>query len=496
MKTYRVIYNQDCTNLFAVTREPLEPRHVDRMVDEVAGGGADLMLINPNAQRVNYPGKAWQTFWEGYAPGRREFFGPVADKDVAVREAWVVQMKHLADQGCNYLARALARCRQKGIAPGVSIRMNDMHDAPTPGTHLFSRFYMEHPELRLANPPVCSWSATGLNYEHRAVRDHYLALIRELVHEYDLDVLELDFLRFSSYFPRDQFDRHCEIMTGFIREVHALLAGSGRRVQLLARVAATPASAYELGFDVAAWAREGIIDGISAGAFLNSQWFVPVDEFKALVGESVAVYACADYPADRRTSLPVRGLPVNPDLLRGFAAGHLATGANGVELFNFFCAREQAWESPPREPSFDTLRELRDLVALRSQPRTHTVTAGWAIGETDGVLQVPIALKRAEPRVLQMLLAAGTATQDVQAAVAFTGAETACPDQLWLHVNQVPAGPARSMAALPGNDKGVREAVFAVPPGALRDGRNALVLRNEGDTLTVLSLEVRVTPKD
>ena len=243
MMTHRVIYNQDCTNLFACTAEPMEPRHVDRMVDEVADGGADLMLINPNAQRLNYPGRAWQTFWEGYAPGHRAFFGPVADKDVAVREAWVVQMKRLADQGCNYLARALGRCRQRGIAPGISVRMNDMHDAPTPGTHLFSRFYMEHPELRLANPPICSWSATGLNYAHRAVRDHYLALIRELVQDYDLDVLELDFLRFSSYFPRDEFDRHCDIMTGFIREVHALLADSGRPVALMARVPATPASA-------------------------------------------------------------------------------------------------------------------------------------------------------------------------------------------------------------------------------------------------------------
>ena len=46
----RVIYNQDCTNLFVTEKEPLAPRHVDRMVDEVAEGGADLFLVNPNAQ--------------------------------------------------------------------------------------------------------------------------------------------------------------------------------------------------------------------------------------------------------------------------------------------------------------------------------------------------------------------------------------------------------------------------------------------------------------
>jgi hypothetical protein len=32
LKPYRVLYNQDSSNLFAVTREPLTPAHVDRHV--------------------------------------------------------------------------------------------------------------------------------------------------------------------------------------------------------------------------------------------------------------------------------------------------------------------------------------------------------------------------------------------------------------------------------------------------------------------------------
>ncbi|HUW32032.1 MAG TPA: hypothetical protein VM223_10500 [Planctomycetota bacterium] len=56
---YRVVYNQDCTNLFVTVKDPLRPEHVDRMVDEVADGGADVLLVNPNAQRVNYPSRAW-----------------------------------------------------------------------------------------------------------------------------------------------------------------------------------------------------------------------------------------------------------------------------------------------------------------------------------------------------------------------------------------------------------------------------------------------------
>jgi hypothetical protein len=492
---YRIIYNQDSTNLFAITREPIAPRHVDRMVDEVAAGGADVMLINPNAQRVNYPSRVWQTFWDGYVPGKRDFFGPVPDAEVSAREAWVVQMKNLADQGCDYLTRALARCRQRGIVPGVSVRMNDMHDAPTPGTHLFSRFYMEHLDLRLDNGPACGWGARGLDYTHAAVRAHYLALIREVVTEYDVEVLELDFLRFHCYFPRQHFAENAGIMTEFLREVRSTLAGTGRQVALMARVPATPAAAYELGFDVAAWAREGLVTGISAGAFLNTQWAIAVDEFKALVGRDIAVFACTDYTADRRPELPVRAMPTDPLLLRGFAAGHLATGADGVELFNFFCAREQCWEKQPLEPAFATLRDMRSLAALRAVPKSYTVTAGWAVGQTDGPTQVPVTAEPGQPRLFQMLLAAEPDSVCVEAVVVFTGGGATQTDQLWLQVNHVPAGPAQSVRTVPGNTKGVRQAVFAVPVDALRDGRNTLVLRNEGEALTVISLDIQVSRK-
>lgn len=485
----RVLYNQDCTNLFAVTKEPLTPAHVDRMVDEVADGGADLFLVNPNAQRVNYPSRVWQTFWDGYAPGRREFFGPVPEDSIAGREAWVVQMKRLADAGCDYLARALARCRARGIAPGVSIRMNDMHDVPWPGSNLFSGFYLAHPELRLANPASCGWSATGLNYEHAAVREHYLALIREIVGGYDFDVLELDFLRFHCYFPRTDFAGHCAIMTGFLREVRAVLRATGRDIALMARLPATPAAAYELGFDVGAWAREGLVDGLAAGAFLATQWNTDVAGYRALVGNGVAVYACTDHAADRRANLPARELPRSSELLRGFAAGHLATGADGVEMFNFFCTREA---QPPHDPVFSVLRELGRLEGLRGLPKTYTLMSGWMVAETDGALQLPLALPQGQARALDLQQAAEPRGAKVTAELLFEGGVDVRPAQLWLRLNHWPIGPAGGVRVLAEGDKSFTVVSFSVPVAALGDGHNALVLRNEGAALTLLSLDVRV----
>lgn len=492
---YKVLYNQDCTDLFCHIKEPLEPRHVDLMVDEVADGGADVMLINPNAQRVCYPSTVWQTFWDGYAPGKREFFGPIPDADVPGREHWVSQMKRLPDQGCDYLAHALARCRHKGIAPGITVRMNDMHDVPWPGANLFSRFYMEHPDLHLHNPPVSGWSATGLNYEHDAVRQHYLALIRELVTAYDFDVLELDFLRFHCYFPRADFARHAGIMTGFVREVRSLIRASGRRLALIPRVAVTPASAYELGFDVAAWAKEGLIDGITAGAFLNTSWHTAVDEFRALLGPRIAIYACTDHAADRRDGVEERALPLDARLLRGFAAGHRAAGADGVAIFNFFCAREA---TPPVDPLFGVLREMRSLDGLRGKPKTYTLSSGWAIPEVDGPMQVPAAVPTGQPRRFNLFLCAEPPNARVEVELLIETSDPVAADTLWLHLNHLSAGPAFKLSEpspAPGKTEPPRvrqTAIFAVPSAALRDGLNVLTVRNEGAQITALSLDVRV----
>jgi len=107
---YRVLYNQDCTNLFSVIKEPITPEHVDAMVDEPARGGADLVLINPNAQRVNYPSNVHQTFWDGYSPGDAAFFGDAPEQGRQRREHIVAQMKRLADEGQRPRAMVISCC--------------------------------------------------------------------------------------------------------------------------------------------------------------------------------------------------------------------------------------------------------------------------------------------------------------------------------------------------------------------------------------------------
>lgn len=490
-EAYRVIYNQDCTNLFSRTRAPIRSEHVDGMVDEVADGGANVMLINPNGQKVNYPSKVWETFWEG---------------DPSQLSPRNQQMKRLADSGCDYLERALGRCRQRGITPGVSVRMNDMHGAREPDTWPDnSHFYKQHPEHRLPGPISLGWGRVGLNYEHAAVREHYFTLIKELVGRYDFDVLELDFMRFHAYFPRGRFDEHCVIMTEFVRQARTMTTAANRKIILFARVASTPAAAYELGFDIAAWGRERLVDGITFTEFLNTGWEMPVDEFRALVGDEVALYAGADVSADRRPGLPVRYMPVNERLLRGFASAYLTMGADGLYFFNYFTVREK---DSAQNPLFHVLGQIASLEQLRGAPKTCLVTSTVNhMPETDLPGQAPVALGGKSSREFSMQLAKEPEGAEINLQVVFAG--EAAADQLWLRCNNVPVGTARSIDAgfanessnilktsskisLPAITLPVRTAEFALPARAVRNGRNRLTLRNEGQEITIHGLELHV----
>lgn len=489
--TYKVIYNQDDSTMFLHTEEPLTPGHVDRMVDEVADGGADAMLICANAQRTSYPSKVWETDWDGYEAA--------FDKSTAAQKHGLKQLKLLAKK-CDYMQRALARCRKRGITPGVSIRMNDMHGFPDwPDSAMFSKFYREHPELQMDGKiKYRSYSSRGLNYAHPQVRDHYLKLIGELATEYDVELMELDFQRFPAFFDRGDTQGNCRIMTGFIEEVRKLLTGTGRKINLVPRLAATPSGAHELGFDVRTWAQAGLVDGISVSQFLCTGWELPIDQFRELVGPDIAIYACSDYSARYNTpfwkgqGLLREPLPTNRELIRGFAAGYLAFGADGINLFNFFCAREGR-ESVSVDPDFAALSEMSDLDSLRAKPRRHLLTAGFHMLECDLPLQIPIALSGIDSRQFHMVLAAEAPGQQVTVRVNFAGA--AEPKDIWLLANYRAVGHAVDISAGPSSEPKTSVARFALPEGVIRDGRNEFIVRHENDekSINILGIDVIVS---
>ena len=476
---FKVLYNQDDSAVFYNCDKPrVDPEDVDTMVDQVAEGGADVMLICPNSQTVNYPSKVWERQWD------EEPFSEVNAEHI-------IKMREFAKH-CNYVERALTRCRHKGIVPGISMRMNDMHGSCWP--ELFCRFYKEHPQWHLdCPPPARGMGNKAFNYAIKEVREHHFSLIRELVSDYDFEVLELDFLRMPSYFDTQHIEEHCQTMTQFIAQVRKLLQDSGENIFLIPRVAATPGGALGLGFDVRTWAEQGLVDGITVGQFLNTGWEMPIEKFRKLVGQNLAIYASTDLGAFQYEGLESVKLPLNRDLLRGFAAGYLASGADGVNLFNFFCTLETIQGN--QEPDYAALAEMKDLTALRFLPRRHAITCGITQVESDLPEQLPVTMKplhkfgRTQSRTFNMLLASEAEGQTAHLDVVYDGQVTV--NDLWLYLNDQPIGKAIEINDGQKGEIQSRVASFAIPYGVICDGMNEIVVRCESTSIKIVGLEMR-----
>ncbi|MFO7901382.1 MAG: hypothetical protein R6U98_01880 [Pirellulaceae bacterium] len=497
---YRVIYNQDDTNLFYRLEEPIEPEHVDGMVDEVADAGADLFLACCNNQRVNYPSQVWETMWDEYRERGTVFGGKRESLLKMVR-----QEMRLADMGCDYLERVVRRCAERGIASGISVRMDDFHwrgpDSVGKNTidKRLGRFYQNR-EIYL---PESEWDRHGgrwaYDFEHPDVREHYLALIRELVERYEMDVLDLDFLRHPVFFDRRDLAKHCETMTGFMREVNKACAGSGKSILISARVPSTPANCRGLGLDVAAWSNEGLVNGIALGMKNCTGWQAPVDAFRSLVGPNVSIYGATERQAGRTASANLGGevdqkkssaKSWSREMFRGFAAGYLACGADGIYLFNFFVGNRDLKDVLAEMHALESLRGKQKAYRLTSYGRTHAV-------EADLPMQVPMSVPAQQARRFEMFLAAEPTSVQAEAVVLLDRALAA--DDVWLQLNDTPLGHAIRISAEPLEERyyswwnilDVAAAVFSVPASAIKDGRNQLVVRNEGESVSVLGLAIR-----
>jgi hypothetical protein len=274
-------------------------------------------------------------------------------------------LAHLVKRGYDPTGTVVDRARRRGLETFLTFRMNELHDVDVPGSPLLSKFWKEHPEYRVGG--YDGWGAYALNYAEPAVRDYYFALLEEVCARFDIDGLELDFMRFPYYFPNDSLKRkeYAGVMTSFMRRVRTMTEARakerGRPLLLTARVPSTLNGCAYLGLDPAAWTRQRLIDFLTVGPFLSTEVDIPVQDFKAAC-PGIPIYTSIEYTLGDR--------PMTREITRAAAATLLAAGADGIYSFNHFCQRESGPED------FGVFAEIRHPEALSG--RTKLYAAGAA----------------------------------------------------------------------------------------------------------------------
>ncbi len=229
----------------------------------------------------------------------------------------------------DYFQAMADRCRQIGIQFFVTVRMNDAHDSPKGwnAVDLYSQFKKAHPELLLGEAVHPSF-ATGFDFAYEQVRQNKFKVIEEIVQDYDLDGLELDFLRHPAFFKPEEAYRNRHLITQLVRRVRALVDRAsekrGKPFRLAARVPFSFNLAFKLGFDVPAWIEEDLLDVVTAGTPRGHESDLSMQEMVEFAG------------GRDLTLLGQIGLYHPAEQTRATALNYWKQGVDGIYLFNWY----------------------------------------------------------------------------------------------------------------------------------------------------------------
>ena len=337
-----LIENEDCTDIFynGTFAEGDAGEEIDRYVDVIAGAGVTVLLCNTNARRTNYRSDVWQSFWDGYdpeGPDDQPFFASFPVEQRKGYRNLIHNMYEAHRQGVDYPARVIQRCRHREISPWISLRMNDVHFNSNLDCPFHSELWRKPEYFRKGHP---GYFARGLDYAHPVVREHYMALVKETLDRYDIDGLELDFMREPYLFSVGEEEAGSKILTAWLREVRGLVDQAathrGHPIRLGVRVPCDPDVAVGLGLDAPTWAREGLVDLVTAAPRWRTMTFdFPLREWRELLGDRVTLAGGLEVRYQPYPGASV--VPMDPENAVGAAVAVLADGGGrglSVQLFS------------------------------------------------------------------------------------------------------------------------------------------------------------------
>ena len=149
----------------------------------------------------------------------------------------------------------------------ASIRMSDIHHASDMYRSLTPKIMLDHPEWRIRQADDSI--DVALDYTFEGVRNHRLAILEELVTNYDINGLELDFMRSCRYFPAHLAKERIPVMTEFVSTIRAMMDRVAKQKQcnrflLGIRVPPSLNECPGLGLDPTTWVQNGWIDYLAS----------------------------------------------------------------------------------------------------------------------------------------------------------------------------------------------------------------------------------------
>ena len=311
-----------------------------------------------------------------------------------------VYIKGLLDllkQGTDPLRLVTEHMQAKGKEVLAAVRMGDTHHVRlNKFDDLCSQFSIDHPEYVIKQPDGRT-NETALDYSIAAVRDHRLGIMREIITEYPVDGLELNFVRWAKHFPRHQGREKAPIMTRYVGRIREMMDKSerrrknGKRLTLGVRVPESLHACWLAGVDIETWVKKGWIDFVVISTWNNTDPQTPVDEFARFtrpagvdtivtMGNMIGSFSTGPpIPLDRGVATSAEhakgylSMLLNTAEARGAAANFYSYGADSISFWNVGAHFGRAVTAAPRQRKRIAAwtRAVRSRETVFAGPRTY-----------------------------------------------------------------------------------------------------------------------------
>jgi len=409
-------------------------------------------------------------------------------------------------QGTDGLRMSSEFARKHGLETIWTLRMNDIHDAWT--APFRPKWKRDDPTRIMSSVEKTKhfkdrrrlWSL--VDFEHPDVEPRLLAIIQEVLVNYPVDGIELDFLRAPFYFRtsyegRPTTKKQVAILTRLVRSIRKLVlresTRQGKPFLLAARVPATPKFCRQIGIDINTWLQEKLIDVMSLGGGYIT-FDLPISQMVSLGKKyDVPVYPCLSQsglmyrpPRGKSTKQPV-------EAWFGAAARLWQDGANGIYAFNLFPG---PGDDADRVYARNVLGAIGSAKTLASKTLMYAISdAGswmpahfWAkdVAEYSQALPLSLQTNKFERRSLYVPENFSGVGFGVTAElrVDFTGlTKNSTPEILFGSANFGPTGGGRKVA-------GVRRFVCRIPMQTIRQGANRVMVKTKATGAKLVGAEL------
>ena len=340
----RVIHTSDGGSYFGrgtwLFSNPVKPEELRNWVSSVVAGGADTYV----------PEVYFDGFCMYYRTDRcRNWDRPSFKRFDPMMDAGTMPLELFTDEAHN-----------QGIELLAGFRMNDRHGVNKP-------FFSEHPDWMLKD------LGHGVDYSLPEVREWIFSIIQEVLQRFDVDGIELNFIRHGYCFPPSTAASQHPVMTDFMQCIRTMLDEIGkkksRHLVMGARVPTTLEACRHFGFNLPTWVGEKLIDYVAPTDYHYTDFNMKVEGFSELTRSSDACYL---YPAIQ-ADVPGNCAIMTLDNYRAAVRNFYEAGADGISTHNYDVymwgqLRSEVYPGvadmyPKALDYFNTLRDPKAVVA-------------------------------------------------------------------------------------------------------------------------------------